>query len=217
MKTLVVLSGGLDSSVLLYHILSTGSPCRAISFDYGQRHSKELASAAVIAAEVRVPHLVVTLPRFDGYSALLGNVEVPNGHYEDAVMKQTVVPNRNMVMLSIAVANAIAAKEDRVVYAAHRGDHTIYPDCREAFVVAMASAVNLCDWSPPKLEAPFVGMSKADIVRLGLKLGVPFSKTWSCYRGRDLHCGLCGTCVERLEAFSEAGVGDPVGYERAYV
>lgn len=206
MKTLVVLSGGLDSSVLLYYTLWLGDTCRAISFDYGQRHRRELLAAAEIAAGVTVPHSIVRLPVFDGDSALLGKSEVPDGHYADPSMRSTVVPNRNMVMLSVAVASAIAIGEDRVVYAAHSGDHAIYPDCRPEFVEVMAAAVSLCDWRPPKLEAPFLSMTKGDIAKLGVKLSVPIEKTWSCYKGGDLSCGTCGTCVERIEALAEAGI-----------
>ena len=127
-------------------------------------------------------------------------------------MKSTVVPNRNMIMLSLAAARAIAVGADGVAYAAHSGDHAIYPDCRPEFADAVAAALRICHYTPIELERPFVDMTKADIVRLGAELGVDFSKTWSCYKGGEKHCGKCGTCVERREAFRLAGVPDPTEY-----
>jgi 7-cyano-7-deazaguanine synthase len=144
------------------------------------------------------------------------SVPVPEGHYEEESMKQTVVPNRNMILLALAGAWAISTKSDAIAYAAHSGDHAIYPDCRPEFTEAMSDALRLCDWHEVKLMRPFLyptPMSKADIVKLGTSLGVPFELTWSCYKGGEKHCGKCGTCVERVEAFQLAGVEDPTEYE----
>jgi 7-cyano-7-deazaguanine synthase len=141
------------------------------------------------------------------------NIAVPHGHYTDESMKQTVVPNRNMLMLSVAVAWAISVKADSVCYGAHAGDRAIYPDCREEFASAFNTAALLADWHQVSLSRPFVDMSKAEIVTLGRTLEVPFGQTWSCYEGGEKHCGLCGTCVERAEAFREAAVEDPTEYE----
>ncbi|NEQ70210.1 MAG: 7-cyano-7-deazaguanine synthase, partial [Symploca sp. SIO2D2] len=141
------------------------------------------------------------------------DTEVPEGHYEEEQMKVTVVPNRNMVLISVATAWAISLGAEAVAYAAHSGDHAIYPDCREVFGDAMDAALAVCDWSRIRLYRPFVGLSKADIVREGERCGAPLEMTWSCYKGRELHCGRCGTCVERREAFHLAGVLDPTPYE----
>ena len=128
-------------------------------------------------------------------------------------MKATVVPNRNMIMLSIAAGWAISRRADRVAYAAHGGDHAIYPDCRREFIDALGEAIIIADWHPVRLYGPYVAISKADVVALGQKLGVPFDRTWTCYKGRTKHCGKCGTCVERREAFALAGVPDPTSYD----
>ena len=138
---------------------------------------------------------------------------MPEGSYNEAGMKATVVPNRNMIMIAVAAARAISLGCDSVAYAAHGGDHAIYPDCRPDFVKALAEVLKICDYSPIRLEAPFLNFSKADIVLEGARLGVDFSKTWSCYKGGDIHCGKCGTCVERRQAFASAGVCDPTEYE----
>jgi len=149
-----------------------------------------------------------------GKSALVNkDVAVPDGHYEDENMKQTVVPNRNMIMLSVAIGHAVAEEFDAVAYAAHGGDHAIYPDCRPEFANAVAQCALLCDWRQIELLRPFINMTKADIAARGAELGVPFDLTWSCYKGREKHCGTCGTCVERREAFQLGSVSDPTEYE----
>ena len=128
-------------------------------------------------------------------------------------MKSTVVPNRNMILLSLAGGHALSIGFDTIAYAAHAGDHTIYPDCRPEFANAMETVLNLADWAPLRLHRPFVNLKKQDLVKLGHKMGAPLNETWSCYAGRDLHCGKCGTCVERKEAFSLANIPDPTKYE----
>lgn len=218
MKTVVILSGGMDSSTLLYFHAKEAVPgdvVKAISFDYGQRHRRELESAAKVCAGLGVEHLVLDIrpvAAHFGDSALLGGEPVPHGHYEDESMKKTVVPNRNMVMIAIATSVAIASGARRVSYAAHAGDHAIYPDCRPGFAEALAKAVSMCDWSEVELSRPFIDLTKTNIVTLGRLIGVPFQDTWSCYEGGEKHCGLCGTCVERKEAFVNAGVPDPTEY-----
>jgi len=216
MTPLLIYSGGLDSTVALYLLRSQGHDVACLSFDYGQRHGKELIAAVSICEQLNVSHTVIDLTTISGLfvgSSLTSDLPVPQGHYEAENMKATVVPNRNMVMLALAGAMAISGGRDAVVYAAHSGDHAIYPDCRSEFIEAMRTAFGLCDWSELELVAPFHEMTKADIVRVGVKLGVPFDKTWSCYNGRQLHCGLCGTCVERREAFQLTGAPDPTRYE----
>ena len=216
MKSLVVHSGGMDSTVLLYQLLQAGDEVKALSINYGQRHSRELEAARALCAELGVEHRVADLfglsDLLAGSALTSSDIEVPEGHYAEDNMKATVVPNRNMILLSIAAGWAISSKYDRIAYAAHSGDHAIYPDCRNEFAEALDGAIRLADWHEVSLYRPFVDMTKADIVSLGAKLGVPFEKTWSCYKGQDLHCGRCGTCVERREAFYLAGVEDPTTY-----
>jgi 7-cyano-7-deazaguanine synthase len=149
-----------------------------------------------------------------GGSSLTDNsISLPLGHYAEESMKSTVVPNRNMILLSLAAGHAISLKFDTVAYAAHAGDHTIYPDCRPEFADAMENALSKADWNKINLHRPFVKMNKSDLVKLGIELGVPFEKTWSCYAGGKLHCGKCGTCVERKEAFELIGLSDPTKYK----
>lgn len=216
MKAVLVYSGGMDSTVLLYHLRDAGVELRALSIDYGQRHRVELERAGAVTAALGVEHRVVDLrsvtPLLGGSSLTSSDIPVAEGHYEEESMKSTVVPNRNMIFLSLAAAWAISLKFDSIAYAAHCGDHAIYPDCREAFAAAMAEAVRLADWHEVELVRPFVNLAKAEIVRRGSELGVPFEQTWSCYKGGALHCGRCGTCIERREAFHLAGVTDPTCY-----
>jgi 7-cyano-7-deazaguanine synthase len=216
-QIVTIYSGGMDSTVLLYHLRAEGFEVAALSVNYGQRHQKELERAAVICSKLNVPHEVVDLrgvTRLLSGSALTDlTVEVPEGHYAEESMKTTVVPNRNMIMLSAAIGWAISRKAQFVAYGAHAGDHTIYPDCRPEFATAMDAAARLADWQQVGVLAPFITMTKADIARRGHALGVPFELTWSCYKGGEMHCGRCGTCVERAAAFSDAGVPDPTLYE----
>lgn len=216
MKSVVIFSGGLDSTVLLRQLLHSGDEVLALSVDYGQRHRRELTHAAAIAAhlgvEWRLADLSGIVPLLAGSSQTSSAVPVPHGHYAEESMKQTVVPNRNMIMLAVAAGWAISRRFDRVAYGAHTGDHAIYPDCRPEFAVAVRQALALADWHPIDLYCPFIAMTKAEIVSLGARLQIDFGATWSCYEGGDLHCGLCGTCVERREAFQLAGVPDPTEY-----
>lgn len=216
MKTVIIYSGGLDSTVLLYHLLHAGHEPHALSIDYGQRHRCELAAAAQICEACGVPHANADLsaiqPLLAGSSLTSPEIEVAEGHYTEATMKSTVVPNRNMIFLALATGHALSIGAGQVAYAAHSGDHAIYPDCRNEFADAMAAAMALADWKHVELSRPFVDWTKADIVRRGAELGVPFAETWSCYKGGELHCGVCGTCIERREAFDLAGVDDPTTY-----
>lgn len=216
MGTLVLLSGGLDSSTLLAHVLEQRSDAvEALSIDYGQRHHREMNSAAAVATHFGVrwePFVLNPGSLFRGSSQTDPSVPVPKGRYDEPSMKKTVVPNRNMVLLSIAGAFAISRGLNQVAYGAHAGDHAIYPDCRPEFVRAMNQAFQLCDWNLLSLWTPFITFSKGEIVELGLSLKVPFEKTWTCYEGLDKACGTCGSCSERLEAFRENGVTDPIDY-----
>lgn len=218
MKTIVVCSGGLDSVSLAHKIAAEQQLIGLVSFDYGQRHRKELDFAARCAARLAVPHHIVDTAAIGGHlsgSALTDNIEVPDGHYAEETMKATGVPNRNAIMLAIAFGLAAAQKADAVAVAVHGGDHFIYPDCRPGFIDAFQRMQNeaLEGYASVRLLAPYVNVSKAAIVADGVKHGTPFAETWSCYKGGRLHCGRCGTCVERREAFHLAGVPDPTEYD----
>lgn len=216
MRTVVIHSGGLDSTVLLYHFRDRGHQVQALSVDYGQRHRKELDQARLLCEEISVPHQVADLravqPLLAGSALTSAEIAVPDGHYAEDSMKATVVPNRNMILLALAMGWAVSESCDAVAFAAHGGDHTIYPDCRPPFIAAMQQAAQLCDWHSLELLAPFQTWVKSDIVRRGHHLQVPFARTWSCYKGGEIHCGTCGTCTERKEAFAEAQVPDPTEY-----
>lgn len=216
MRTILIFSGGLDSTCLLYHLLKNSHEVKCLSFNYGQRHSIELQQAQKIASFAGVEHKICDLlsvwPLLQGSSQTDPRIPVPEGHYAAENMKLTVVPNRNMIMLSIAIGWAVSLKADQVAFGAHTGDHTIYPDCRENFVVAMNSVAQLCDWHPVTIVAPFINLDKAGCVKAGDKADAPFHLTYSCYKGETAHCGKCGACTERKEAFKTAGVPDPTIY-----
>ena len=220
-KSLVVLSGGMDSTTLLKDVRDTlhgGDPTKvwAISFDYNQKHRKELECAILTCRDLLVDHRIVPIPMLNDLapSALTRkDWKVPTGHYEDETMKQTVVPNRNMVMISLAVSYAINLKVDYLFVGVHSGDHAIYPDCRPSFYSAMQDAIMRCDWHEILLRAPYLDIDKNKICKRGVDLNVDYGLTWTCYEGKYLACGKCGSCVERLEAFEYAGVSDPVKYE----
>lgn len=216
MKSLVVFSGGLDSTVLLAKLVAEGRDCRALTVNYGQRHWREIDSAKAICAMLAVPHQIVdlrSLARLWGNNSLTNPaIDVAEGHYTEERMRTTVVPARNLVLLSIAAAWAIAEKCDTLVYGAHSGDHVIYPDCRTEFADAVAKTIALADWHQVALERPFVSLRKSEIVRTGLACDAPMHLSWSCYKGGAQHCGRCGTCIERREAFFLAGAVDPTEY-----
>lgn len=217
MRVVVIASGGVDSSTLLLKLLADNHMVEALGIDYGQRHRRELGSLVEVCTAIDVPFVIADLsavgPLIQGESSQLNPViDVPEGHYADENMRQTVVPNRNMLMLSVAIARAVALRFDAVAYGAHSGDHTIYPDCRPEFAAVMARAALLCDWHKVQLLRPFISIDKVAIVRLGQELGVPFELTWTCYKGLEKHCGGCGSCTERREAFQLAGVADPTEY-----
>jgi len=211
--SVVILSGGLDSTVLLTKVRKDVKSI--LTFDYKQRHRKEIDSAKAIIEYFGLQnkyHIVdlSNINRLISKGALAGDTSVPHAMYNEATQKQTIVPNRNMIMLSIAVGHAVAIGAKKVYYAAHASDYEIYPDCRPEFVKAFDSAVYLANlWSPVEVEAPFVHMSKADIVDLGLRIGAPLNLTWSCYEGGNRPCLECGTCLERTEAFLKNNTRDP--------
>jgi len=219
-KCVVLHSGGMDSTTLLYELVSKYE-CYPLSITYGQRHEKEVIAARNVC-EARDHNLLLRwkLVRLDLLrgllpSSLTGVGNIPYGHYQEESMKSTVVPNRNMILLALAAGYAQGLGASFVGYAAHAGDHAIYPDCRPEFVEACGNTIRLgtgWDNDGVQLLAPYVNMTKADICERGAKLNVPYHLTWSCYEGRDIHCGVCGTCTERKEAFKLAGVPDPTKY-----
>ena len=218
MKVIVVCSGGLDSVSLAHKMAAEHELLGLVSFDYGQRHKKELHFAAACASRLSVKHHIIDMTDIGRNltgSALTDNVPVPDGHYAEESMRITVVPNRNAIMLAIAFGVAVSNKADGVATAVHGGDHFIYPDCRpgfiEAFQVMQTHALE--GYASVKLLAPYVHQPKSFIVTDGVKYNTPFAETWSCYKGGERHCGRCGTCVERREAFHLAGVDDPTDYE----
>lgn len=217
MRIVSLLSGGMDSSTLAFHLRREGHEVLPIAFIYGQRHAKEINAAKTLCAFAGFPLEVVNIKHLQNLfsaSALVDtSTPVPEGHYAHESMKATVVPNRNMVMLALAAAYAISNQAEAIAIAAHAGDHAIYPDCRPEFHDAMGRAFELCDYRPIKLLRPFIELTKDRIAARGHQLDVPFSMTWSCYKGGALHCGKCGTCVERKEAFELAGLIDPTIYE----
>lgn len=216
-KVIVLLSGGMDSVAALYHAAVEHDVVGTLSFDYGAKHNhKEIPFAKYHSDKLGVRHETVSLGFMNDLfksDLLKSGGDIPEGHYEEENMKSTVVPFRNGIMLSIAGGFAESTEATGLVIAAHSGDHAIYPDCREEFMQAMGDAIKHGTYAEIQLFRPFIAMRKEDIAARGHELGVDFSMTWSCYNGRDVHCGKCGTCVERKEAFDLAGLSDPTEYE----
>ncbi len=216
MRTVVLVSGGLDSAVLLAQVTRDHDVVCALSFAYGSKHNaKELPCAESQCQLLGVEHKVLNLEFISECfrsSLLLSGDAIPDGHYEEQSMQKTVVPFRNGIMLSVAAGLAESLGGNAVAIAAHAGDHAIYPDCRNEFMESMAAAMTLGTYAGVELLRPFIALSKTDIVRRGSELGVDFANTWSCYKGGSRHCGSCGTCVERREAFINASLPDPTPY-----
>ena len=215
-NVVVIYSGGMDSFTVLHKALRDGKTVHALSFDYGQRHKKELDYAAAVCKSLNVPHKIVDISAINsliGGSSLTSDIDVPEGHYEEPSMKQTVVPNRNMILLSLAVGYAVSLEANEVYYGAHSGDHAIYPDCRPEFVEKMSDVCRIANYTPVEIVTPYIKVSKTAIVTDGLKMGLDYGETWTCYNGREKACGKCGACEERLEAFRENHCTDPLSYE----
>ncbi len=216
MKAIVLLSGGMDSVVALHEAHAEHEVVAALSFHYGSKHNDcEIPFARWQASALGIPHVVIPLAFIGEHFSsdlLAGGGEIPKGHYEEETMKKTVVPFRNGIMLAVAAGFAESKGAHGLVIAAHSGDHAIYPDCREDFMRAMGDALRCGTYAEIELLRPFIRMTKAGIAARGHELGVDFSQTWSCYAGGEIHCGECGTCVERREAFLLSGVPDPTGY-----
>jgi 7-cyano-7-deazaguanine synthase len=218
-KAVSIVSGGMDSVTLAYLLSAEDYRLHLLSIDYGQRHVKELSYAQLCAERLGATFDIVNLCDFGKLlkgSALTDDIEVPHGHYAAPNMAVTVVPNRNAIMLSVAYGVAVAESAEIVAIGVHSGDHFIYPDCRPQFIDAFDNMQRIAveGFGDPKLHlyAPFMHIAKHDITTIGARLGVPYADTWSCYEGGDLHCGKCGTCMERKEAFQLSGVPDPTRY-----
>lgn len=213
--SVIILSGGMDSVTLLHY--RKERIALAVSFDYGSNHNvREIECARRQCEELGIEHLVISLDFMGRYfrsSLLEGADSIPEGHYADENMKSTVVPFRNGIMLSVACGLAESRGLRHVMMANHGGDHAIYPDCRPEFVKSMSDAMRRGTYEGVDILAEFTNITKSDIARLGKKLGVDYSMTYSCYKGGAKHCGRCGTCIERKEAMREAGIDDPTVYE----
>lgn len=218
-KAVLIYSGGMDSFTLLHHILASGlerGDVAALTFNYGQKHVKEVEYAKHVCTELGIEHKIVDISAINsllGGSSLTDDIAIPEGHYEAENMKSTVVPNRNMILLSLAIAYAVSLEADTVYYGAHSGDHAIYPDCRPEFVQKMDKVSRIANYQSVAINTPFVALSKIDILSRGIELGLDYTHTWTCYNGRDKACGQCGACTERLEAFKHNNLIDPIPYE----
>ncbi len=222
MKAVVIASGGVDSSTLLYKTVKEDYETYVLTFIYGQKHKREIESAKKICEGLNVYHKVIDLSVLkdilSGSALTDSGVEVPEvpetaEHYE--TLKTTIVPNRNSIFLSIAIGYAVSIGANNVFFGAHHSDTGVYPDCRDKFIEAFEHAERLAiDSSLLAVSAPFVNINKSEIVKLGVELGVPYKETWSCYKGGEIHCGVCSSCRERKRAFQEAAVLDPTEYER---
>jgi len=210
--SLIILSGGLDSTVALYKF----RPKLAVSFNYGSKHNDiEISHAAISCEKLGIEHLVVNM-RFLGSilksDLLKSGGDIPEGHYAEPIMKRTVVPFRNGIMLSIACGIAESSGLTEVIIGNHSGDHAVYPDCRDGFINAMENAMLKGTYAGIRLKSPFLNLTKTEITKLGIEIGVPFEDSYSCYNGEATHCGRCSTCFERREAFYLTGFPDPTTY-----
>ncbi len=215
-KVVVIYSGGMDSFTVLNRALQDGKEVYALTFDYGQRHVKEIEYASNVCKSLKVNHKVIDISAINQLlagSSLTDDIDIPQGHYEAESMKSTVVPNRNMILLSLAVGYAVSTGASQVYYGAHSGDHAIYPDCRPEFVMKMNDVCKIANYESVEIFCPYLTVTKSDILTDGLKMNLKYDQTWTCYNGREKACGKCGACEERLEAFSDNNVTDPIDYE----
>jgi 7-cyano-7-deazaguanine synthase len=216
-KAVIIYSGGLDSTVLLTKCKKEFDEIVALNFNYGSKHNdKERGAARKVCKILDVKLVEVNLPFINELfksNLLQSGGTIPEGHYEDPIMRRTVVPYRNSIMLSIAAGFAESIGAKYVAIANHAGDHEIYPDCQKEYIKAFAAGIRLGGYGEIIIHSPFVDWGKNDIVRYGVEIGAPLELSWSCYKGGEKHCGLCGTDVERIEAFKLNKIIDPVEYE----
>jgi len=215
-KVVVIYSGGMDSFTVLNRALKDGKEVHALSFDYGQRHVKEVEYASHVCKKLKISHKTIDISAINQLlagSSLTDDIDIPEDHYQAENMKSTVVPNRNMILLSMAVAYAVSVGAEQVYYGAHSGDHAIYPDCRPEFVKKMNDVCLIANYESVEIFSPYLEVDKAAILTDGIKMGLDYSETWTCYNGREKACGKCGACQERLEAFNNNNLTDPLAYE----
>ncbi|MEL0630900.1 7-cyano-7-deazaguanine synthase QueC [Psychromonas aquatilis] len=216
-KVVVIYSGGMDSYTVLHKAIEEGLTPFALTFDYGQRHVKEIEVASEVCKELNINHKIIDITAINqligGSSLTDTSIEVATGDYDNDNMVNTVVPNRNMILLSLAIGYAVSIGADKVYYGAHSGDHEIYPDCRPIFVEKMNEVAAVANYEKTEIYSPYLKSNKIGILKDGIRMGLDYSKTWTCYNGREKACGLCGSCIERLEAFKENGLSDPIAYE----
>ena len=214
MKVVHIISGGIDSTTLLYELLLEQHQVECITFNYGQKHKKEIEMAKKTCKKLNVNQKIVNittlLPLLN--SALTSKqIEIPEGHYKDSTMKLTVVPNRNMIFSSIAIEYAVSLDYDAISLGVHAGDHTIYPDCRPEFIDALQNVANVSNYKKITILRPYLFLDKIDIVKRGIHLlNVDYSLTWTCYKGKEKPCQKCGSCIERIEAFKKNNTKDPL-------
>ncbi|PYG90347.1 7-cyano-7-deazaguanine synthase [Ruminiclostridium sufflavum DSM 19573] len=222
-KAVVLLSGGLDSATALYLAKAEGYEVYALSFEYGQRHKKEISCAEKLAQKAGVKEHIVVNTNMDawGGSALTdSSIAVPEADLDTGLIPATYVPARNMIFLSYAASYAEAKGAQNIFIGVSEVDYSGYVDCRKEFIDAMENAVNMgtvCSveyGKRIKIHAPFISMKKAEEIKLGISLGVDYSSTWTCYNGEERACGVCDSCRLRLRAFEEAGAKDPVQYRQ---
>lgn len=216
-KVVMALSGGMDSSTLLVWLLTQGYEVEAVSFDYGSKHNqyeRQMAEKFAKRYGVKLHHVDLTGVMAGFSSSLLKTGgPIPEGHYTDENMKATVVPGRNIIFLSILSGLAWSVGAKQIAIGIHSGDHAIYPDCRKAFYLAMRNAILEGTDGAVNVIAPFIDWDKTMILQFGIPAGVPYRLTRTCYKEQPLSCGVCGSCVERLESFHNLGIRDPILYE----
>ena len=215
-KAVVIYSGGMDSYTVLHRALRQGFDVHALSFHYGQRHAKELQVAEKVCQDLAIDHRLIDIRAvhslMDSSALTDSEYAMPSGEYAEGNLAATVVPNRNMVLLSLAIAYAVNIGADVCFYGAHGGDHVLYPDCRPEFVDRMNAVSAIANFEPVHIEAPYLHSDKATILADGLAMGLDYAQTWTCYLGEELACGRCGSCHERLAAFAANGLTDPLRY-----
>ena len=215
-QVVVIYSGGMDSFTVLHKAIADGYEVAAVTFNYGQKHLKEIEYAKNVCETLGIKHKIVDISAINQLiqgSSLTSDIEIPEGHYEADNMQSTVVPNRNMILLSLAIGYASSMGASKVFYGAHSGDHAIYPDCRPEFVKKMNEVSLIANYEPIEICTPFIHDDKITILKQGLEMGLDYKQTWTCYNGREQACGKCGACCERLEAFAKNNLSDPLEYE----
>lgn len=215
-KAVVIYSGGMDSYTVLHRALRQGYALHALSFHYGQRHSRELEVAQRVCRELGIAHQIVDIRAIhsliDGSALTDASRDLPGGDYDAANMASTLVPNRNMILLSLAIAQAVNIGAEVCFYGAHGGDHVLYPDCRPEFVERMNDVAAIANFEAVRIDAPYLHVDKREILADGLAMGLDYTQTWTCYLGEALACGECASCRERLAAFAANGLDDPIRY-----